>query len=88
MTKPVDATCRCRRRGLAEAALVALSFGGFGSALAQGDQTCSYEGETYQPGEKLVIDGQAMVCDGATGLPVHFPQLVTAPVAPRGDARS
>ncbi len=51
--------------GLALAGLVL----GVGPALAQLEQakTCSHEGKVYQAGEKLMISGKLMVCDGASG---------------------
>lgn len=53
---------------LAGLALAGLALG-FGPALAQMQKakTCSHEGAVYKPGDKLVIAGKPMVCDGATG---------------------
>jgi hypothetical protein len=51
------------------AAALAFSAVAFAPALAQVAQakTCTHEGRVYKPGEKLTIEGKAMVCDGATG---------------------
>jgi hypothetical protein len=60
--------------GLASALLLGALTAGVGPALAQAAKTCNHEGKVYQAGEKLMISGKLMSCDGATGTWVPAPK--------------